>query len=196
MRSSIIRGHQLRRFFYFYFHLLQKYIFDLEIYKNIPRAVGIYPPGSGAAEIFLEKNSRRKLRAGSWGPIAQHAARARSSAPATPSSSSPRRASTAPAPRAYGRQHDAAPPSRVNQQHSAARPPPSLCATSNLPHPLCSGGIRQRRVVFLLRRPGQGRALDERIQGRESSSACTRCTPSVLAPLLPRSFSLCRCEPR
>jgi len=41
------------RFFYFYifyFRFLQKYIFDLEIYSNIPR-----PPGNGAAGAFLKK---------------------------------------------------------------------------------------------------------------------------------------------
>ena len=40
-----------QRFFYFYifyFRFLQKYIFDLEIYRNIPR-----PPGSGVAGAFL-----------------------------------------------------------------------------------------------------------------------------------------------
>ena len=63
-------------FFILYFHFLQKYIFDLEIYRNIPRpprcrAAGTWPPGSGAAGAFLKKNSRRKLRAGLLGPVAQ-----------------------------------------------------------------------------------------------------------------------------
>ena len=63
-------------FFYFYFRFLQKYIFDLEIYRNIPRpprcrAAGTWPPGSGAAGAFLKKISRRKLRAGPWGPVAR-----------------------------------------------------------------------------------------------------------------------------
>ena len=53
-------------FFIFYFRFLQKYIFDLEIYRNIPR-----PPGSGAAGAFLKKISRSKLRAGPWGPVAR-----------------------------------------------------------------------------------------------------------------------------
>ena len=52
------------RFFYsyiFYFRFLQKkYIFDLEIYRNIPRpsscrAAGTWPPGSGAAGAFVQK---------------------------------------------------------------------------------------------------------------------------------------------
>ena len=103
-------------------------------------------------------------------PLPAWARTSAAAAPFPPSSSRAVRCFTAPL--AYGRQHDAAPPSRVNQQHSAARPPPSLCATSNLPHPLCSGGIRQRRVVFLPRRPGQGRALDERIKaGRAPARA-------------------------
>ena len=61
-----------RRFFYFfifYFRFLQKYIFDLEIYRNIPRpprcrTAGTWPPGSGAAGAFLEKISQRKLHVG------------------------------------------------------------------------------------------------------------------------------------
>ena len=51
-------------FYIFYFRFLQKYIFDLEIYRNIP-------PGSAAVGAFLKKNSRRKLRAGPWGPVAR-----------------------------------------------------------------------------------------------------------------------------
>ena len=62
-------------FFIFYFRFLQKYIFDLEIYRNIPRPPGCRaarsrPPDSGAAGAFLKKISRRKLRAGPWGPVA------------------------------------------------------------------------------------------------------------------------------
>ena len=70
---------QSMRFFYFfifYFRFLQKYIFDLEICRNIPRpsgcrAAGTWPPGSGAAGAFLEKNLRRKLRPSPWGPVAR-----------------------------------------------------------------------------------------------------------------------------
>jgi len=68
----------MQRFFYFFifFRFLQKYIFDLEIYRNIPRpphcrAAGTWPPGSGAAGAFLKKKSRRKLRVGPWGPVAR-----------------------------------------------------------------------------------------------------------------------------
>ena len=53
-------------FFIFYFRFLQKYIFNLEIYRNIPR-----PPGSGAAGAFVQKFLRKKLRAGPWGPVAR-----------------------------------------------------------------------------------------------------------------------------
>ena len=65
-----------RGFFIFYFRFSQRYIFDLEIYRNIPRsprcrAAGNWPPGSEAAGAFLKKNSRRKLRAGPWGPAAR-----------------------------------------------------------------------------------------------------------------------------
>ena len=47
-------------FLFFYFCFLQKYIFDLEIYRNIPRpprcrVAGTWPPGSGAAGAFLKK---------------------------------------------------------------------------------------------------------------------------------------------
>ena len=69
-----------RPFFYFYilyFRFLQKYIFDFEICRNIPRppvcrAAGTWPPGSGAAGAFVKKISRRKLHAGPWGPVARH----------------------------------------------------------------------------------------------------------------------------
>ena len=53
-------------FLFFIFVFYKKYIFDLEIYRNIPR-----PPGSGAAGAFLKKISRSKLRAGPWGPVAR-----------------------------------------------------------------------------------------------------------------------------
>ena len=60
-------GHELLRFFYFYifyFRFLQKYIFDLEIYKNIPRpprcrAAGTWTTGRGAAGAFLKKIRRK-----------------------------------------------------------------------------------------------------------------------------------------
>ena len=63
-------------FLFFIFVFYKKYIFDLEIYRNIPRpprcrAAGTWPPGSGAAGAFLKKISRRKLRAGPWGPVAR-----------------------------------------------------------------------------------------------------------------------------
>ena len=53
-------------FYFFYFRFLQKYIFDLQIYKNIPR-----PPraarqrgGRGISEKnFVEKIARRSLGA-------------------------------------------------------------------------------------------------------------------------------------
>ena len=48
-------------FLYFLFLFLKIYIFDLEIYRNIPRpprcrAARSWPPGSGAAGAFLKKN--------------------------------------------------------------------------------------------------------------------------------------------
>ena len=47
-------------FYIFYFHFLQKYIFDMEIYRNIPRppgcrAAGTWPPGCRAAGANLQK---------------------------------------------------------------------------------------------------------------------------------------------
>ena len=51
-------------FYIFYFCFLQKYIFDLEIYRNIPR-----PPRCRAAGAFLKKISWRKLRADPWGQV-------------------------------------------------------------------------------------------------------------------------------
>ena len=58
-----VRGSSARGFFYFYifyFCFLQKYIFDFKIYRNIlrppgSRAVGTWPPGSGAAGAFVQK---------------------------------------------------------------------------------------------------------------------------------------------
>jgi len=55
-------------FLFFIFIFYKKYIFDLEIYRNIlrpsrSRAAGTWPPGSGAAGAFLKKNSQRKFRA-------------------------------------------------------------------------------------------------------------------------------------
>ena len=57
-------------FFYFLFSFFTKYIFDSEIYKNIPRppryrAAGTWPPGRGIYEKkFAEKIARRSLGAG------------------------------------------------------------------------------------------------------------------------------------
>ena len=59
-------GHRgKRRFFIFLFFIFvfyKKYIFDLEIYRNIPR-----PPRCRAAGAFLKKISQKKLHAGPWG---------------------------------------------------------------------------------------------------------------------------------
>ena len=69
-------------FFYFYifvfyknifsisnFRFLQKYIFDLEIYRNTPRcrAARSWPPGNGAAGAFLKKNFAEKIARRSLG---------------------------------------------------------------------------------------------------------------------------------
>ena len=57
-------------FLYFLFSFFTKYIFDSEIYKNIPRppryrAAGTWPPGRGIYEKkFAEKIARRSLGAG------------------------------------------------------------------------------------------------------------------------------------
>ena len=62
-------GGKPTRFFYFYifyFRFLQKYIFDLEIYINIPR-----PPGSWTAGANLQKKYNKKLQTGPWGPVAR-----------------------------------------------------------------------------------------------------------------------------
>ena len=52
-------------FLYFYFCFLQKYIFDLEIYRNIPR-----PPRCGAAVAYLQKKDEKNCRQvpGDWSP--------------------------------------------------------------------------------------------------------------------------------
>jgi len=55
------------RFFYFnifYFRFLQKYIFDMKIYRNIPRpprcrAAGTWPPGCRAAGAYLQKKRKK-----------------------------------------------------------------------------------------------------------------------------------------
>jgi len=65
-----------RGFFIFYFYFLQKYIFDLEIYRNIPRlpgsgAAGTWPPGSWAAGANLQKKYNKKLQTGLSGPVAR-----------------------------------------------------------------------------------------------------------------------------
>ena len=51
-------------FYIFYFRFLQKYIFDLENYRNIPRpprcrAAGTWPPGNRAAGAYLKKNLQK-----------------------------------------------------------------------------------------------------------------------------------------
>ena len=69
-------GGLLRRFFYFfifYFRFLQKYIFDLEIYRNIPRpprsrVAGTWPPGSRAAGAYPQKKEEKKMQTGPWEP--------------------------------------------------------------------------------------------------------------------------------
>ena len=75
----------LARFFYFYifcFRFLQKYIFDLEIYRNIPR-----PPGSRAVGAYPQKKEKkiadRSLGTGrpAAGRPAPHAARLRGGRP-------------------------------------------------------------------------------------------------------------------
>ena len=53
-------------FYIFYFHFLQKYIFDMEIYRNIPR-----PPRCRAAGANLQKKEENKLRTGPWEPAAR-----------------------------------------------------------------------------------------------------------------------------
>ena len=64
------------RFFYFYifyFCFLQKYIFELEIYRNIPGrpAAGTWPPGCRAVGANLQKKEETKLQPGPWEPAAQ-----------------------------------------------------------------------------------------------------------------------------
>ena len=62
-----LAGLAAARFFYFfifYFCFLQKYIFDLEIYMNIPRPprcrrAGIWPPGSRAAGAYPQKKHEK-----------------------------------------------------------------------------------------------------------------------------------------
>ena len=78
---------KLRGFLFLYFLFLfftKKYIFVLEIYRNIPppprcRAAGTWPPGSGAARAFLKKNYTKVPRgrspgSGAAGPQAARAA--------------------------------------------------------------------------------------------------------------------------
>ena len=70
--AILTRSSPLQRFFYFYifyFYFLQKYIFDLEIYRNIPRppcyrAAGTWPPGSRAAGANLQNKYDKKLQTG------------------------------------------------------------------------------------------------------------------------------------
>ena len=66
LKKHICTSKPVFYFYIFYFRFLQKYIFDLKIYMNIPR-----PPRCRAAGAFLKKISRRKLRAGPWGPVAR-----------------------------------------------------------------------------------------------------------------------------
>ena len=65
-----------RDFFIFYFCFLQKYIFDMEIYRNIPRpsscqAAGTWPPGSRAAGAYLQKKSTKIYAEVPGGPAAR-----------------------------------------------------------------------------------------------------------------------------
>ena len=73
-------------FIIFYFRFLQKYIFMFQIYMNIPR-----PPGSRAADAYLQKKVDKKLRRGpcrtdrpAAGRPALQAARQRDSGPWPP----------------------------------------------------------------------------------------------------------------
>ena len=57
------RAQRFFYFFIFYFHFLQKYIFDMEIYRNIPRpphcrAAGTWPPGCRAAGAYPKKTRK------------------------------------------------------------------------------------------------------------------------------------------
>ena len=95
LRMSVLQT-ALFLFFIFYFRFLQKYIFDLEIYMNIPRpprcrAAGTWPPRSRAAGAYLQKKVDKKLRRGPWrtgrsaaGLSALQAARQRDSGPWPP----------------------------------------------------------------------------------------------------------------
>ena len=63
-------------FFIFYFCFLQKYIFKLGIYRNIPRppccrAAGTWPPGCRAAGANLQKKEETKLQPDAWEPAAR-----------------------------------------------------------------------------------------------------------------------------
>ena len=66
-------------FLYFLFLFLKKYIFDLEIYRNIPRppccrAAGTWLPCCRAAVANLQKKEEKKLRTGPWEPAARQRA--------------------------------------------------------------------------------------------------------------------------
>ena len=63
-------------YFYFHFHFLQKYIFVFEIYMNILRpsrcrAAGTWPPGSRAAETYLQKKLTKNYTEDPGGPAAR-----------------------------------------------------------------------------------------------------------------------------
>ena len=63
-------------FFIFYFRFLQKYIFILKIYRNIPPpprcwAAGIWSPRCGAAGAFLQKFSWRICTEAPRGPVSR-----------------------------------------------------------------------------------------------------------------------------
>ena len=63
-------------FLFFIFRFLQKYIFDLENYRSIPRppscrAAGTWPPGSRAAGAYPQKKEKQKLQTDPWGLAAR-----------------------------------------------------------------------------------------------------------------------------
>ena len=63
-------------FIFFYFRFLQKYISDLEIYRNIPRplrcrAAGTWPPGSWAVGAYLQKKVDQNCAEVPGGPAAR-----------------------------------------------------------------------------------------------------------------------------